>query len=111
MVDVGRGSLRRHGVHGAAWGLGERWLARAGNLLVLLVLGRLLVPEDFGTVAAASVLVDLVGMLAGTGVAAFIVRSPENDRVRSSTVTWFCLGLGLILSAGVLLGHHSWRRS
>ncbi len=90
-------SLRKTAITGATWSLAETWLVRVFSLLVFVILGRLLTPADFGTVAAAALFVDLVGLFIGTGLSTYLVQATDIDETETSTAFWTGL-----LSAGVL---------
>ncbi len=97
------GSLRQAGVRGAFWSIAERWLTRLASLLVLVVLGRLLVPADFGAVAAASVIVDFVGLFTTVGLSTYLVQAREITPSHTSTAFWLSAALGVVLTAVVAL--------
>ena len=50
-------SIGRHMVRGGVWMVGMRWATRLIGLVSTMILARLLVPEDFGIVAMAMIVV------------------------------------------------------
>lgn len=68
-----------------------------------VVLARLLVPEDFGVVALAGVIVVLVDHLKDLGTAPAVIQRASVGRALLDSVFWLNVGLGLVLSAGIAL--------
>jgi len=61
---------------GSAWMIGWRWLQRAIGVVSVVILARLLSPEDFGIVAMAAIVVGLLDTLSSIGVVTALVQSP-----------------------------------
>ncbi len=92
-------SLTSETTRSVLWMTAQKWVTRVGGLATMIILTRILSPEDFGLVAAVSTLLPLVYVLADVGFSTYIVQA---DRVRQhtlSTAFWFSLltGLGLTL--------------
>jgi PST family polysaccharide transporter len=92
-------SLSARTGHALAWSLLGEATTRLVAPLVLLVLARLLVPADFGVVAAAPVLVSFSQTLADAGLGRAIVQ--RADRVDESSTTAFWMNL--VLAGAVML--------
>jgi PST family polysaccharide transporter len=92
-------SLSARTGHALAWSLLGEATTRLVAPLVLLVLARLLVPADFGVVAAATVLVSFSQTLADAGLGRAIVQ--RADRVDESSTTAFWMNL--VLAGAVML--------
>lgn len=82
-----------------AWSLLGEAATRLVAPLVLLVLARLLVPADFGVVAAATVLVSFSQTLADAGLGRAIVQRADRIDESSTTAFW----INLVLAAAVML--------
>ena len=84
---------------------GTLWLAvqaasvNISSLLVFIVLGRLLVPEQFGLAAAASIVVLLLRMLVDAGISGALIRRLTIDSELIDTAFWLSLGVGVVLTA------------
>jgi PST family polysaccharide transporter len=96
----GRDSLLRAGAHGVAW----QGLAQVvGKLVVLgttIVLARVLVPEQFGLVSLALVLITYAEAFADAGVAQALVYLPRTRAgLRAALATSLVAGVGLVLAA------------
>jgi len=88
---------------GVVWLTAQKWTIRLLGFVTIAVLTRLLSPDDFGTVAAASTVLPFFFLLADLGFAAYIVQVDKSDQRMLSTAFWFSLGAGLILCATLLL--------
>jgi lipopolysaccharide exporter len=62
---------------GAMFTVGMRWISRVIGLVSTLILARLLVPEDFGIAAMASLGVGLAATLLDVGVNIALIRNPK----------------------------------
>ncbi|MBN9105289.1 MAG: lipopolysaccharide biosynthesis protein [Propionibacteriaceae bacterium] len=82
----------------------QTWLARAGGLVTIAILTRLLAPEDFGLLAIASTLLTLTYVLSDLGLSTYVVQAATIDRRSLSTAFWVSLlGGGMIALAIYLL--------
>lgn len=77
----------------------QKWAIRLLGLVTIAVFTRLLSPEDFGTVAAASTVLPFFYLLADLGFAAYIVQAEKTDARMLSTAFWFSLSAGGALCA------------
>jgi O-antigen/teichoic acid export membrane protein len=91
---------RRHALRGVAWTMAQRWAVRATTLIVFVILGRLLDPQDFGLVALAGVFVGLLTVFGDFGFATYLVQARAVDQRGISTVFWS----GLMLSSVIAIG-------
>lgn len=97
-------SFARRTTKAAVWQILARGGERALKLLSSLVLARLLVPEDFGRLTAALVLVGIVETLSALGVEQAIIQSKRGDdprflsqALRTTIVRGF--GVALVMAA------------
>lgn len=86
------------------WMTAQTWLARAGGLVTLAILTRLLAPEDFGLLAVATTLLTLTYVLSDLGLATYVVQAAEVDRKSLSTAFWVSLAGGVTLAAAIFFG-------
>lgn len=84
---------------GAMIMVGMRWVDRLIGLASTLVLARLLVPDDFGIVAMASVVIGLIDVLMDVGVATTLVQNTRAEK-KDYDVAWT---LRLFQSTGAAL--------
>ena len=73
------GMARRVAV-GAGWLYAYRWLERALDFAAIVILARILSPDDFGLVAIAASIVAIVEGLAAFDVGKALIRRPEEGR-------------------------------
>jgi PST family polysaccharide transporter len=83
---------------GATWLYGYRWGERLLDLVSIVVLARLLAPEDFGLVAIAASAVAIIEGLSDFDVAKALIRSRDDDRSLYDTA-WTLSALRGLLAA------------
>lgn len=66
-------------IRGTAWMVSMRWSVRAIGLVNIIILARLLTPEDFGIVAMAMIFIALLTEMAETNVEIALVRNEHAD--------------------------------
>jgi len=98
------GSVGKQAASGVLWMTAQTWLARAGGLVTIAILARLLGAEDFGLVAVASTLLTLTYVLADLGLSTYVVQAATVDRRSLSTAFWVSLLSGLTLGLAIFLG-------
>lgn len=76
---------------------------QVSRLAVSVILARLLTPQEFGVVAAAMVIMVVAWQLTDLGTAAVIIQREVIDDTLVSSVFWFNLAFGGVLSALTLL--------
>lgn len=88
---------------------GLRWSAlRKGSqaifsFIVPIILARLLVPDDFGLVAMATVFTGISKLIIDFGTGAAIIQKGKSDIYFQSSIFWFNLMLGLIIWLAVII--------
>lgn len=97
-------------LRGASWTLISQVVVQAGRFGFVLVLARLLTPDDFGLVAMALVVTGFVIAFSDLGLGAALVQRQVIDERARSTVFWAGIAAGTALTlAGVavspLLAH------
>ena len=77
---------------GALWAVGMRWSVKSIGLVSTAILARFLLPEDYGVVAMAFLVVNLVETFLDTGAAAALVRLGPNPSVNQINSAWTLRG-------------------
>jgi len=101
-----------HIVRGAAWMVAMRWLMRGIGLINIIILARILAPEDFGIIAMSAVVVELLMMLGDTNVDIALIREPATPRAiydSAWTVQALCglaVALLVVLAAQPLVAYY-----
>lgn len=89
--------------HGARWGVVSGIVEQLGSMVATLVLARLLSPEDFGVVAAATLLVNLLFMVGNVGLGMALIKRRSIEEPVASTTFWAATGTGIVLAATLAL--------
>jgi O-antigen/teichoic acid export membrane protein len=90
--------LRNRALRAGVWTLGAYGIELCARLLSNIILARLLFPEAFGTVAAASALIAGLVLVTDFGVRAVIIQSSRGDEVaflRSAWTFQLCRGVAI----------------
>lgn len=95
------GSLTTRVAHGAAWIMGAGLFARLIGAVNTIIIARLLVPEDIGIVATATITMQLLQGVSDIGVSQAVVKFRDADRDDLNTLFTFSLIRGLAI--GLLL--------
>jgi O-antigen/teichoic acid export membrane protein len=95
-VELDSSSLLRGSVRGGMSIVLARGGADAIRLLSMLVLARLLTPEEFGIVAMVVVVVGIADVIQDLGLSSAAVQRKDLTAQQASTMFWLNIGLGLI---------------
>ncbi|MFB7891637.1 lipopolysaccharide biosynthesis protein [Microbacterium sp. NPDC056044] len=90
-------AVGRSATGGVIWLTAQKWVIRIFSFVTIALLTRLLSPEDFGTLAAASTILPFFYLLADLGFAAYIVQVARTTERMLSTAFWFSLSAGVVL--------------
>lgn len=94
-----RPSLRSEARSAVLWSAAEKWGTRGATLVVFAILARVLAPEDFGTVAAATLVLGIAGLLVDAGFGKYLIQARTVDAVTTSTVFWVSTGVSVLCAA------------
>lgn len=89
---------------GLVWTFAESASAKIVNFLVTLVLARLLMPAEYGTVAIVNVVIAFLDVIVISGMGSALVQKKDSDSLDFSTITWFSLGIAVVLYALLFVG-------
>jgi O-antigen/teichoic acid export membrane protein len=92
-------SLTQKALHAFKWSVLGEVASRAIGPLVFLVMARLLVPVDFGVVAAATVIISFSQVFSDAGLAKALIQRQERTEESANVVFWLNLGIGLLVVA------------
>lgn len=95
-------SLRRKMALGVKWSLVERLGNQGFSFVVFMFVARLIGPKDYGLVNVCFVAFSLVNLIT-LGFADGIISLRITDSKRLSTLFWFVLGVGVLLSGTCFL--------
>lgn len=89
--------LKAKSVSGFAWSTIQQIVGRVTTFAVNLALARLLVPEDFGTVAVLGIFLAISLQLADVGFSSSLMRSEKVDDVDLSTIFYYNIAMSSLL--------------
>lgn len=90
--------------HGAVWVLGSQIAQQTIRFVSVLILARLLAPDDYGAAALAVTLASYSTTVGDLGFGTALVQAPTASQRLISTAWWAALAAGVIGSAIVALG-------
>jgi len=89
--------IKRKTIHAVFWSGIQNWGSQVFSLITFLILGRLLVPEDWGLVALANVFIGFTQFFVEQGFAEVLIQKENLKSRQINTVFW---GLSSILCQG-----------
>lgn len=95
-------SLTRIALQSLKWSVLGEIASRIVGPLVFLVLARILVPDDFGVIAAATVVISFSQVFWDAGLAKALIQRQVQIAEASDVVFWINLVLGCVLLLGLL---------
>lgn len=103
----GQASLKGQMAKGAAWMAGMRWSLKFVGLINTIILARLLLPEDFGIIAMAMVVVGFLEQMSEMSVDQVLLRERDagRDMYDSAWSIQVCLGFTFSVIVFLLAPH------
>lgn len=99
MSPNSKSELQKKAIRGIAWSAVASWGSQAAQFLTILVLARLLVPQDFGLVSLANIFIHFIQALIGAGFSDAIVQRDDLEPEHLDTAFWINLAIGAGLTA------------
>lgn len=96
-------SLGGIAARGAAASLGAQGIKFLIQMIAIVILARLLVPEDYGLVAMVSAIVGVAVLLSDFGLSMASIQAQDISRQQKTNLFWLNLAIGIVLSAGIYL--------
>lgn len=96
-------SLKKKTVIAFLWSSVRSGIEQITTFIIFLFLGRMLTPDDFGIVALAAGIVEILRLLSWVGLFEAIIRAPDLDETAADTAFWTSVTIGAVLAAAVLL--------
>ncbi len=96
-------SLGRRMAKGAAWMVSMRIAIRSVGLVSMVILARLLVPEDFGLVALATMLVAALSALSSFNFDVFLIQNQNAGRRHYDTAWTLSIISKAVIAGGIIL--------
>ncbi len=95
--------LKQKTARAFAWSLLRSAFEQGFAFVVFLVLARLLAPDDFGLIAIAAAIIELLRLLSWSGMPEVVIRAPHLSEEMADTAFWTNVGVALVLAGGTLL--------
>ena len=96
-------NLKKKTVSGLFWKMAEQIGSQLIRMLVMIVLARILMPEDYGAIALVTVFVSICDVILISGLASPLIQKKNADSLDFSTIFYCSITLGVILFAIVFL--------
>ncbi len=96
-------SLKQKTALAFIWCVLRTGIEQGFSFVIFLFLGRLLTPADFGVVALAAGVVEVVRLFSLVGLYEAMIRLPVLDELAADTAFWTSVALGAVLAGGVVL--------
>jgi PST family polysaccharide transporter len=96
-------SLGKLAARSMGWVVADKWGTRFTSLLILVVLGRLLSPADFGLVALASMFITFAGIFVEQGFGKALVQRQELQPEHIDAAFWTALGVAAVVTLATVL--------
>lgn len=90
-------SLKNTALSGMVWTFAEQFGNQIINFIVTIFLARILLPEDFGTIAMFTVFVLVAGTITDGGLGSSLIRTKNPDQADFSTVFIFSIAISLLM--------------
>lgn len=90
-------NLKKSIVSGLFWKFGERILAQGVSFIISVVLARLLMPSDYGTVSIVLVFINIANVFVTSGFSTALVQKNDASELDFSTNFYCSLGISLIV--------------
>ncbi len=90
-------NLQKSTVSGVLWTGISQFLSQAFQFIVIIILARLLYPEDFGIVGMAAIFTGFISRFNELGLSAALIQRKNVNEIHLSTSFWTSLATGAIL--------------
>lgn len=88
-------SLKKEALSGLIWTFSQQFGSQIITFIIGVVVARLLLPSDFGTIAMFGVVMSIGKSLADGGMASSLIRTKETNDEDFSTVFWFNIAVAM----------------
>ena len=93
-----KGSTYKHMLRGSLWAVGQNFSIRLIGLFNTVILARLLVPDDFGLVTMATMVMGFLTSFVDLGPNSLLVRQPQATRDHCDTAWTFSFLRGVLVA-------------
>ena len=90
-------SLKQVATKGVLWSSIERFSVQGIQFVIMIIMARLLTPEDYGLVGMLTIFLAVSQSLIDSGFSQALIRKQNRTEVDNSTVFYFNIAVGLAL--------------
>ncbi len=90
-------SLKHKTFRGTIWSVVERFSVQGVSFLVMIIMARILTPDDYGLVGMLTVFIAVSQSLVDSGFSQALIRKQDRSELDNSTVFFFNIGVGIII--------------
>ena len=94
---VNKEKLKSQMTSGMIWKFAERFVAQGVSFIVSMVLARILIPEDYGSVAIINIFISIADIFLSSGLNTSLIQKKDADDLDFSTIFYLNLGLSVVL--------------
>lgn len=89
--------LNKKTISGIFWKFGERITAQLITFIVSIILARILLPEDYGTIALVTVFITLANVFVSSGLGTSLIQKKDSDNKDFSTMLYASIFFAIII--------------
>ncbi len=90
-------SLKHKTVKSTVWSSIERFATQGVSFIVMIIMARILTPDDYGLVAMLTIFIAISQALVDSGFSNALIRKQDRKEIDNSTVFYFNLAISLVL--------------
>lgn len=90
-------SLKRKTLRGTIWSSVERFSVQGIQFVVMIIMARVLTPDDYGLVGMLTIFIAVSQSLIDSGFSQAIIRKLDRSQTDNSTAFYFNIAVGIIL--------------
>ncbi|MDE6338077.1 MAG: oligosaccharide flippase family protein, partial [Muribaculaceae bacterium] len=90
-------SLKNKTVKGTIWSTLERFSVQGIQFVVMIIMARILTPEDYGLVGMLAIFIAISQSFIDSGFSQALIRKQDRSEIDNSTVFYFNIGVGIVL--------------
>lgn len=92
-------TIKRKTTDGLIWSSMQKFASKGLQLLFSILIARILVPEDYGLIAIANLVISLSDVLIDSGFSKALIRKKEKNETDYATVFWFNMAVSGVIYA------------
>ena len=90
-------NLKKESIKGFIWRVVQNVSTQLMSLIISIVLARILLPSDYGTIGLTSTFIAILNVFVSTGFTSALVQKKEIDEIDKSSMFYFSVTVGIFL--------------